>query len=178
MEASLAKKHPMTGDRKWAELKEEIKTEKALLKESYDDILYDFIRSVFESFTRQGIGSVKSTTGLQEGFVVQADDVTFKIVNREVFPDLNLFTHRVKYWIVGGRRPARSSFLSRTKDWPKAERLARLDMLLERYLKHHTKLTKEIHLLRKKWSIRYDGSLHLRTLGMFYDTRKRIENGR
>lgn len=114
-----------------------------------------------------------------EGLVIKTwNRNTVKFTDREGFTKANEHAHWVKYAIVGGRRPRRPSFLSRTKDWPVEERLARLDKLAERYLRHRHKLSKQFPNGTKLMPVSYDLELHERTKLMFCDTRERIANGR
>jgi hypothetical protein len=185
LEASLARTHPKTNGRKWSELKEQIKTERIVIKTHYHNV----IKSIKERIAHQVITNHhlryinlghSSWYSLHEGMVVESSGLKFKM-NNPRFAELNKFTHLVKYWIVGGRRPNRPSFLSRTKDWPKAKRLERLDVLLERYKasRHKLVLNPNMFDLSEANRISYlHEDLHQRTLNMFYDTRKRIEDGR
>lgn len=114
-----------------------------------------------------------------EGIVVElASGTLFKLVDREPFTKANRFTHFVKYILVGGRRPARSCFLSRTKDWPVEKRLRRLDVLLLRYRKYRTRLTKGYVINGKMTRFSYTEDLHYRVLALFADVRERIQDGR
>ncbi len=185
LEASLARTHPKTNGRKWSELKEDIKTERVKVKGEYHQVLRTIKEMTAERTIRNNhlqymnLGA-RSWYSLHEGMVVESTGLKFKM-NNPRFAELNKFTHLVKYWIVGGRRPNRPSFLSRTKDWPKAKRLERLDVLLERYKVSRHKLALNPNLFDTYESkvISYlHGELHQRTLNMFYDTRKRIEDGR
>lgn len=114
-----------------------------------------------------------------EGIVVQLPSGTlFKLVDRKPFTKANRFTHFVKYALVGGRRPARSCFLSRTADWPIEKRLRRLDVLLLRYRKNRTKLVKGYIINGKMTRFSYTEDLHYRVLALFADVRERIKDGR
>jgi hypothetical protein len=177
LDINLSRKHHKCGDRNWNDLKKDLATERNELKEVFrsmvlifKDIVYRVL--VLEQPSIIGAGSFK------EGVVVESNQGKFKIVDREEFHRANRFTHIVKYWLVGGRRPARPSFLSRTKDWPKEKRLERLDTLLRRYLSKRLGLQHIIRSGARQELILYAGQLHQRTLNLFSDTRKRIEDGR
>jgi hypothetical protein len=177
LDINLSKKHHKCGDRNWNDLKKELSKERDDLKQvfrsmilMFKDIAYRVL--VLEQPSAIGAGS------FVEGVVVESNQGKFKIVDRESFQAANRFTHFIKYWLVGGRRPARPSFLSRTKDWPKEERLKRLDTLLKRYLDNRHILHHVYRFGARQELLVYSGQLHQRTLNMFSDTRKRIEDGR
>lgn len=177
LDISLSKKHPNCGDRNWNELKKLLKAEREELNEVFQAMTLLFKDTacrvlVHEQPSAIGAGSFK------EGVVVNSSQGLFKIVDRESFSGANRFTHQIKYWIVGGRRPARPSFLSRTKDWPKEKRLARLDVLLQRYHDKHYTMHFTLEAGGRSELLSYSGDLHRRTLNMFSDTRKRIQDGR
>lgn len=177
LDINLSKKHVNCGSRNWNTLKKELAKERNALKEvflsmvlMFKDIAYRVL--VLEQPSSIGAGSFK------EGVVVSSDQGLFKIVDHETFRAANRFTHIIKYWIVGGRRPARPSFLSRTKHWPKEQRLARLDVLLKRYHRYRLNMPHFLVVGGRTNLLMYSGQLHERTLNMFSDTRKRIEDGR
>ena len=177
LDINLASKHPNCGDRNWNELRKDLAVERDELREVFTslvllfkDIAYRVL--VLEQPSSVGPGSFK------EGVVVKTNNGIFKIVDRDAFAEANRFTHIVKYWIVGGRRPARPSFLSRTKDWPKEKRLARLEVLKDRYIASHYTMHYTLEVGGREMLLSYSGELHTRTLNMFHDTKKRIENGR
>lgn len=111
-----------------------------------------------------------------EGVVVFYKDLT-KMVDRSVFGVKNNFTHIVKYWLMGGRRPARPCFLSRTKDWPLEKRLARLETLRQRFVKHHERLQ---YVNPKSGNILSYAhpQLYKRTIVLFAEIREGLINGR
>lgn len=177
LDISLSKKHTNCGDRNWNDLKKDLSKERAELKEVLRSLVLMFKDTVYRVLVLEqssciGAGSFK------EGVVVNSDQGLFKILDRDDFHAANRFTHIVKYWLVGGRRPARPSFLSRTKDWPKEKRLARLDQLLDRYCRNRYGMHYRLQVGGRTEMITYSGQLHQRTLNMFSDTRKRIEDGR
>lgn len=177
LDISLAKKHPNCGDRNWNDLRKDLKKEREELREVFTSLVLLFKEIaykvlVFEMPSVIGAGSQK------EGVVIKTPNGLFKIVDRPSFSARNHFAHRVKYMLVGGRRPARPSFLSRTKDWPVEQRLARLDVLLARYQDWHFMLRLPVTYNGVDTTDSYSGSLHQRMLNLFADTRKRIENGR
>jgi hypothetical protein len=102
--------------------------------------------------------------------------IIFKFVDKELFAPLNLFTHIVRYWLQGGRRPERPSFMSRTQDWPLEQRLARLEVLRQRYVSHKEK----IKLSNRFFELNYRQceELDQRTLLLFAELKQRIKNGR
>lgn len=177
LDISLAKKHPNCGDRNWNDLRKELKREREELREVFTSLVLLFKEIaykvlVFEMPSVVGAGSQK------EGVVVTTPNGMFKIVDRPSFSSRNLFVHRIKYMLVGGRRPARSSFLSRTKHWTTDAKLARIDVLLKRYQDWHVMLRNSVRYNGHESHDSYSGSLHQRMLNLFADTRKRIENGR
>lgn len=114
-----------------------------------------------------------------EGTVVTVDvgseKVVFKMVDKEHFAPLNNFTHIVRYWLQGGRRPERPCFLSRTASWPTDDRLKRLEILRRRYIRNCHKL---VHVSRFG-TLRYSSmDLNERTLVLFAELKERIANGR
>jgi hypothetical protein len=182
LDINLSSKHPNTGLRNWTKLRAELKLERARLKEKmtslaglFKDAALNILQPVATNVVNHGPHSL-----LREGLVVvpKHDEMPFKLVNRDEFGRLNKFTHLVKYWLAGGRRPARPSFLSRTKGWSKERRLARLDVLLARYLEHHYLLHTGYSNNGKRYHMYYAGELNQRTLNLFADVRKRIEDGR
>ena len=172
----LNKKPEQFKDENWSILKPQLKRAKEIAKAQLHSMVLDFKATVVKyPFTT-------------EGLVVEYDDVVFKIVRREIFGNLNQYTHLVKYWLVGGRRPNRPCFLSRTKDWPKEKRLERLEVLRQRFLKHKEKILPKLpdsavyvqqQFIEYQTRVSYaHGALFDRTMNLFYDTRKRIEHGR
>lgn len=184
LDINLGSKHPNTGERKWMELKADLKAERTRLQGKLNTLVCLFKDAAMSALMPYVSTQVSykdgSRDGFQEGIVVKMldDDQPFKLVNRPEFTRLNLFTHRIKYWLVGGRRPVRSCFLSRTKDWPKEKRLARLDTLLNRYLRNRFVLHAKYRNNGKLLHMSYSGDLNQRTLNLFADVRKRIQDGR
>lgn len=177
LDVNLSKKHPNCGSRNWNDLRKELKQEREELKEVFTSLVLLFKEIaykvlVFEMPSVVGAGSQK------EGVVVTTPNGLFKIIDRPSFSTRNHFAHRVKYMLVGGRRPVRPCFLSRTKDWPVEKRLARLDVLLQRYQDWHVMLRLPVTYNGTETTDSYSGSLHQRMLNLFADTRKRIEHGR
>lgn len=152
----------------WKNIKFLIKEERSKLREEFQTKLLNIKKKWMLN-----ISNLSYRTS--EGVVVTGTSaLTFKLVNREWFAEANRFVHWVKYALVGGRRPPRPSFDSRTKDWPIEKKLKRLEILRQRYLKHR-------HLLKKKINgqvYEYDSELHERTLLLFHDLKERIKNGR
>lgn len=177
LDISLAKKHPACGDRNWNELRKELKKERDELREVFTALVLLFKDIAYKVLVNE-MPSVVGAGSHKEGVVVQTSHILFKIVDRPTFSARNHFTHWVKYALVGGRRPARPCFLSRTKDWPKEARLARLEVLRQRYLDWHVMLRLPVTFMGREHVDDYSGSLHWRTLNLFADTRKRIEDGR
>ena len=177
LDLNLSKKHPNCGDRNWNELKKELAQERAELKEVFRALVLMFKDTAYRVLVLEQQSSI-SAGSLKEGVVVNSNQGLFKLVDLEVFQPANRFTHLIKYWLVGGRRPARSCFLSRTRDWPKEKRLKRLDVLLERYKSRRLLLQHNVEIGGRVGLLCYHGQLHQRTLNMFCDTRKRIEDGR
>ena len=177
LDINLSKKHPLCGERNWNDLKKELSKERSELKEILRSLVLMFKDTVYRVLVLEqssciGAGSFK------EGVVISSNQGLFKIVDCNNFQAANRFTHIVKYWLIGGRRPARPSFLSRTKNWPKEKRLARLEVLRERYCRNRYSMHHRLHVGGRTELITYSGQLHQRTLNMFSDTRKRIEDGR
>lgn len=177
LEIKLNKKHPNCGNRNWTDLKEEISKERDELRVAFTNAVLLFKR-IAEQVLIYETPSVIGAGSLKEGMVIETSDGLFKITERELFTEANLFTHIVKYWLVGGRRPYRPSFLSRTKDWPIDKKLARLDQLRTRFLTNHYQLNYILKTNGRSHLYSYSGQLRERTLNMFRDTRKRIEDGR
>jgi hypothetical protein len=177
LDISLSKKHPNCGDRNWNELKKELMKEREELREVFSSIVLLF-KDIAQRVLIHETPSVIGAGSFKEGVVVATDNGVFKIVDRQQFSVANQFTHRIKYMIVGGRRPARPSFLSRTKDWPIDKRLARLRQLLDRFESGRHPLHYLMSYGDKSHLYSYSGQLAQRTLNMFRDTRKRIEDGR
>jgi hypothetical protein len=177
LEVSLSRRHPSCPPGQWSEFRKRIQRERSILGRLVREITLNFKDVAFRALAADQPGVLK-VLGLKEGVVVNTPQLVFKIVDRERFSALNLFTHRIKYMVVGGRRPARSSFLSRTRDWPVERRLERLDVLLRRFVDNADRL-----IMRNSSGVidhnhQYSGDLYQRTLNMFADTRKRIQHGR
>jgi hypothetical protein len=177
LEINLGKKHPNTGSRKWAELRPALKFEREQLQEIFRGMILMFKDTAIRVLVHQqpstvGVGSFK------EGAVVVHDGKMFKLVDRDMFTSANKFVHMIQYWLIGGSRPARPSFMSRTKDWSVEKRLDRLDVLRKRYLAKRFILHYSLEIGGKQFPILYSSELHQRTLNCFSDTKKRIESGR
>ena len=166
--------------------KETWKTVQPLLKEERERIreAYAYRMGVLR---RKAIQSLKEDIGYQnyhtntlgEGFVVSTTTGNlFKIVDREWFTPANAFVHWVRYALIGGRRPVRSSFESRTRDWPLDKRLARLEVLRQRYLANYKKLKFTWPDDKRPGSLTYSDEIHERMLMLFYDLRERLKDGR
>jgi hypothetical protein len=163
----------------WNEEKAKLVAMRETVRERYRQELIVVRNHLYEVMSQQP--KFMSYRGDCEGFVVVSSVTTFKLVIKEQFQPANKFAHIVKYWLVGGRRPARPCFLSRTKDWPKQQRLDRLEVLRKRYFEKHKKLFAfyEPSKLRPVQQVDYSfGPLHNRMVNLFYDTKKRIEDGR
>lgn len=177
----LNRRHPSITPEDWARAKIDLKLARQQYRSECNDILRPFKRVALQALVFD-YGTVPPGPHYSEGIVCKfSNGELFKIVNRQEFTKANLFTHRVKYWLVGGRRPVRSCFLSRTAHWSKERRLARLDVLLNRYLSKRHMLIGSFELGRwpdKPMMVGYDGELHERMLLLFADVRKRIEDGR
>ena len=175
---NLSRKHPKAEGRDWNVLKTALKGEREELREVFTSMVLLFKEVACKVLINES-SNVIGAGYLKEGVVVAHGDTMFKFVEREVFTQANRFTHIVKYWLVGGRRPVRPCFLGRTKDWPKEERLKRLEVLRKRYLNNHYTMHYSCFASGYKLqTLFYSGDLHRRTLGLFSDTKKRIENGR
>jgi len=179
LDINLARKHEKCGDRNWNELRKELKREREQLWEIFRALVLLFKDIAYKVLVDE-MPSVVGAGSRKEGVVVLTPGGLFKLVDRPNFAAANLFIHRVKYMLVGGRRPVRPCFLSRTKDWPKEKRLARLTTLLYRYMKHRSRLrfTPDRSGSQQTLYVGYVGDLHQRMLNLFADTRKRIEDGR
>lgn len=142
---------------------------------------YGLIMGIKRGISREYLeGSISELGGMMlEGLVIQTDSgKLFKVVDRPAFTEMNKFTHRVKYWLVGGRRPPKPCFLSRTKDWSKERRLKRLEILRVRYIKNRHNLSLATKLNNRTVWLSYRNDLHQRTLNLFADIREGIINGR
>lgn len=164
---------------KWPAVKEAIKETRAMWQRDIVPELVIFKDMTMRSLLMDHVAFALRGSQYSEGLVVTTwKHNTFKMVDREGFTGANKFAHWVKYNIAGGRRPKRPSFLSRTADWPIEKRLARLDVLRERYLRHHGKLNKYFRNTYKLMPVEYQNELHERTKLLFVDVRERIINGR
>ena len=177
LDISLSRKPEQAGDRNWTELRKELSLERAELREVFRDLVMLF-KDIAHRVLVSEMPSCIGAGSFKEGVVVKTPTGIFKIVDRDSFSEANRFTHIIKYWIVGGRRPNRPSFLSRTKDWPKEKRLERLEALRVRFMNNHFTMHHRLAVGPYEEMITYSGTLFRRTLGMFCDTRKRIEDGR
>lgn len=169
---------------------EDWKHVKPLLKKERSRANYYLERSIFEMkdyIYRKIWGFLPSTFGhssFKEGLVGKTKSgLLFKVVSREEFSKANDFSHIVKYWLIGGRRPSRPCFLSRTKDWPLEKRLERLEVLRKRFIKHAPKLRKKFVSFHNNPSLKMEvqyanDELYNRTLLLFATTRERLINGR
>ncbi|MNR88456.1 hypothetical protein D3C72_193940 [compost metagenome] len=101
--------------------------------------------------------------------------VIFKMVDKEHFAPLNNFTHIVRYWLQGGRRPERPSFWSRTQDWPEQKRLDRLEVLRRRYQRGKYSMDHKSRFGKVSYA---NWDLDQRTLLLFAELKERIQNGR
>ena len=177
LEANLARKHPNAGDRNWNDLRKELVAERVHLRKTFVSLALLFKDAAYRVIVNETHG-IMGAGSFKEGAVVVTPNGMFKLVDRPAFTELNRFTHWAKYAIVGGRRPPRPSFLSRTKDWPVQKRLARLDQLLTRYKEKRYTLHYSGTMNGRNMMVSYAGEIHQRVLNMFADTRKRIEDGR
>jgi len=113
-----------------------------------------------------------------EGVVVQVGtekvEYLFKLVDQRYFTKLNKFTHIVRYWLQGGRRPERPCFLTRTAHWPVEKRLARLETLRKRYVLNRHRLA----YTGNNRNLSYTNiDLDRRTLLLFAELKQRIKHG-
>lgn len=177
LDAQLNRKHENTGDRQWSVLRKELMEERAHLRVNLDNLIGLFKTAASKELL-QYLPKPSYPEDPREGMVVQTKDFMFKLVDRKSFSKLNTYTHLVKYWIAGGRRPARPCFLSRTADWPAEKRLARLANLLYRYQTRYDELHHVFRFNGRNRVVYYAGPLHQRTLNLFADVKKRIEDGR
>lgn len=116
---------------------------------------------------------------MSEGYVVSGVDGTlFKIINREWFKPANDFVHWVRYALIGGRRPDRPSFESRTRHWALEKRLDRLEVLRQRYLRRRHELQFKHDAGPRVGDLHYSDEIHDRMLKLFYDLRERMKDGR
>lgn len=155
-----------------------IKEERERLREAYRFKL-DQLRKELLTEIRTSSYNTIHTHNLAEGYVFRLEnDFRFKLIYREWFGPANHFIHWVRYCLIGGRRPARPSFESRTRYWPLEKRLHRLDVLLDRYLAHHEKMTFRLEGYTSPASVSYSDEIHDRVLVLFYDFRERLKSGR
>lgn len=173
----LNRRPNQVSETEWYVVKEEVGKLRPIYQEVVDSLIASFKDVAFRGL----VGDFGSCLNgrFTEGLVgVTRTGLVFKITERKEFARANRFSHIVKYWLVGGRRPARPSFLSRTKDWPAKKRLHRLSALLDRYQKHASELNGYFELNSNTMHLNHYEHLHGRNLALFADTRKRIENGR
>lgn len=134
-----------------------------------DTVLHEARRKHFPKMDATGRG--RETEGI---VCTSLSGIVFKITPRADFAEANLYSHWVRYALQGGRRPARPSFLSRTKSWPVGRRLARLERLRQRYVDNHSL----IGCINNSYKVWYaNDELHQRTLLLFAELRVRIQNG-
>lgn len=117
--------------------------------------------------------------GEVEGVVISVwldypEKLVFKVVDKDHFAPLNNFTHIVRYWLQGGRRPERPSFWSRTEHWPTQKRLDRLEVLRRRYQRGKYALE---HTFDRRPLAYSNWELDQRTLLLFAELKQRIQNG-
>jgi len=112
--------------------------------------------------------------GIVVHFKVDGNPIIAKFVDTETFGPANNFSHIVRYWLQGGRRPERPSFLSRTKDWPVEKRLERLEVLRTRFIDNRLKLTKTFRETEVSY---YNNQLFERTALLFAEIKEKLENG-
>lgn len=177
LEVNLTRKHPKCGHRNWIDLKESLKNERTELQKVFQSFIMNFkdlVIRLLNSETNSTIGA----GSFKEGFVVKRNGKLFKFVDRDFFAEANKFSHIIKYWLVGGRRPFRPCFLTRTKDWPLEKRLERLDVLLKRYEKERWTFHYRLSDGNRVSLISYSHDLHERMLNLFADIRKRLTDGR
>lgn len=122
------------------------------------------------------VGSTYSAR-FMEGIVINAD-TPFKVVDKENFTRINFYLHRVKYLLLGSAFYKKKGLLQIYKDHPKEVKLRQMDRLLDWYLRHHMKMLKYEAIGSSGTIFGYMDQVHQRTLNMFADTRKRIEDGR
>lgn len=122
------------------------------------------------------VGSTYSAR-FMEGIVVNTDS-PFKVVDKKNFTRINLYLHRMKYLLLGSAFYKKKGLLQIYKDHPKEVKLRQMDRLLNWYLRHHTKMLKYEVIGSSGTIFGYMDQVHQRTLNMFADTRKRIEDGR
>lgn len=165
----------------WSKVKSLLKLEREHLRKKLRAELLKF-KDVVQQSLVNGISSELGPGSYKEGIVVRTEQgILFKVTARREFTRANTFSHIVKYWLVGGRRPARPCFLSRTKDWTLEKRLERLEVLRRRFMRHYPKLNRRFKIAgwHTYMSISYaDKELYNRTLMLFADVRERIQNGR
>lgn len=114
----------------------------------------------------------KPLFGPTEGFVIKlSNDSSYKLLVDQEFKQANYFAYWVKFVVVGGRRPKKPSFLSRTKNWNLEKRLERLEQLKSKYLRNVDKLYRKYG----DYEVRYSDDLHTRMLAMFEDTKRTLE---
>lgn len=156
-----------------------IKAERELLRDNYFKKMTAIRKEILAYLNSHLYFETITTVTLGEGFVcVGHGGVIFKLINREWFKPANDFVHRARYALIGGRRPARSSFESRTRNWPLDKRLKRLEVLRRRYLVHHHKLKFTYNGGTRLGDLSYSDEIHDRVLMLFYDLRERLKDGR
>ena len=149
---------------------EEIRKRREAVREMFHARCQKVRREVEQTFSVME----RSSDNKMEGVVVEVEhsgDI-FKLVSLEYFGKLNNFTHIVRYWLQGGRRPERPSFLTRTRHWPVEKRLERLEVLRRRYVKNKSKLK----FLGTPYYL--VNELDQRTLCTFAELKERITHGR
>ena len=148
-------------------------------KQKQLEILCNLYARIMRNNLQTSVSNVLYRGYVAEGVVVRTHIdgtvVTFKMVDKEYFAPLNNFTHIVRYWLQGGRRPERPCFMSRTADWPVEKRLARLEVLRRRFVSNSYQM---IHTT-PYGDIRYSTQdLYYRTTLLFAELKERIANGR
>ncbi len=166
------------------EVRARIKEERELVNNDFLELKLMFKRKVTKSLS-QYMKTTFMPVSMIEGYVVRAGNVVFKITNKEGFTKANMYTHFLKYMLVGDPVKKKHSFLSRTKHWSQEDRLSRLEVLRQRFLKHHKKLKKNFenvsansHVTPGSTIISYSSpDMFQRALNLFAEVRKRIIDG-
>ncbi len=186
LDAKLNRKPEFVEDYDWIENRKtviaELKVKRESLRGEFEKLCNVTARMLKTWFLHQEYHEFKKrkvSPADIEGVVVTVlmdDDreIVFKVVDKELFAPLNNFTHIVRYWLQGGRRPERPSFWTRTAHWPMQKRLDRLEQLRRRYQvsKYSLKHVADIRPLSyANWE------LDERTLLLFAELKQRIQNG-
>lgn len=161
---------------------EEWKTIKPKFKELRQSLRseLDRRRVILKNKILDVLANIKSryNSDFMEGVVVTTTSTVFKIVDKNHFTAINYYLHRVKYLLLGSKFYKKQGLLTIWKDYPKEIKIEKIHRLLQWYLRNHYKMLKIVPYRGKSLMYGYTDQIHQRTLNMFADTIRRVENGR